>query len=53
MKLIHNTHMLLPEALWKKLRERAAIEGRSITEIVVEAAYHYLEKRPRAKADTD
>lgn len=42
-KPVHNTHMLLPTPLWERLRDRAIIESRNITEIVVEAAHKYLE----------
>lgn len=49
LELVHNTHMLIPKPLWRRLRERAAIEGRTVTEIMVEASREYLEKKPRAK----
>lgn len=49
---VHNTHMLLPKVLWKRLRERAKIEGSHVTNLVVEACEAFLSAGKKPDAET-
>jgi hypothetical protein len=42
---LHNTHILIPEKLWTRVRRKAESEGTTKTEIVCRALARYL--RPR------
>lgn len=44
---VHNTHMLLPKELYIKVRELAALEGTTVTRLVVEALDSLLRRRKK------
>lgn len=42
----HNAHMLIPKPLWLRSQKRSIVEGKNMTELVVDALIYYLENAP-------
>jgi predicted DNA-binding ribbon-helix-helix protein len=40
----HNTHLLLPEDLWRQLEARAVAKSCTVTSLVVEALENYIKR---------
>ena len=45
MKPKHNTHMMLPQQLWRRAQQLAVQEDTTITALVVEGLTRLLERR--------
>ncbi|MFE9936350.1 hypothetical protein [Streptomyces hirsutus] len=45
-----NRNVRVPDALWEAAKERAASEGRTVTDVIVSALHRYV-SAPRAERD--
>ncbi|MFM9813557.1 hypothetical protein ACKI16_34250 [Streptomyces scabiei] len=43
----------VPDGLWKAAQERAAAEGRTITDVIVSALHRYVSAPPRTETEPD
>ena len=41
---MHNAHMILPASLWQKLKTKAVLERKTVTQIVIEACRRHIGK---------
>ncbi len=43
----------VPDGLWKAAQERAAAEGRTLTDVIVSALHRYVSAPPRTDGESD